>query len=211
MIKNAKFCQFCQKCYKPLILIATILFHIGAFCLFKGKAEKEFKEEDFIETKVFKLVDVQEYLPPPPKPKSTPKKEVEVAKQKEPKASEKVEEKKEEEIAEEQKEEAEPEPFKEYVPQHKISKAPAFPAKKVLSRLSYPQMAKKQGIEGVVVLELFIDPKGKVVKINVLKDPGYGFAEAAVAAFNGIDCVPALINGKPCAVRYRYPVRFKLT
>ena len=209
-MKNAKFCGFCQKFYKPLILIVTILLHIGAFCLFKGKAEKELKDEDFIETKVFKLVDVQEYLPPP-KPKSAPKREIEVAKQKEPKASEKIEEKKDEEISEEQKEETEPEPFAEYVPQHKISKAPAFPSKKVLSRLSYPQMAKKQGIEGVVVLELFIDSKGKVVKINVLKDPGYGFAEAAVAAFNGIDCVPALINGKPCAVRYRYPVRFKLT
>lgn len=210
-MKQPKFCGICQKFYKPLILIVTILLHIGTFCIFKGKTEKKLEEQDFIETKVFKLVDVQEYLPPPPKPKSAPKREAELAEHKEPKASEKIEEKKEEIAKEQQKQEAEPEPFADYVPQHKISKAPAFPSKKILSRLSYPQMAKKQKIEGVVVLELFIDSKGKVVKINVLKNPGYGFAEAAVAAFNGIDCVPALINGKPCAVRYRYPVRFKLT
>ncbi len=205
-MEKARLYNLCQKFYKPAVLIATVLLHIGAFCFFKPKPEKELTEEDFIETKIFKLVDVQEYIPPAPQPKNIAR--TAATEQKQPKSSEKVEETKE--AADEKKEEA-TDPLSDYIPQHKISKAPSFPSKKILSRLAYPPAAKKQGIEGVVLLELFIDSKGKIVKINVLKNPGSGFAEAAVAAFSGIDCVPALINGKPCAVRYRYPVRFKLT
>ena len=72
-------------------------------------------------------------------------------------------------------------------------------------------MAMKQGIEGVVYLELFIDENGNIRQVNVLKDPGYGFAEAAIAALDGITCKPALMNDKPVAVRFRYPVRFVLS
>ena len=72
-------------------------------------------------------------------------------------------------------------------------------------------MAMKQGIEGVVYLELFIDEAGNIRQVNVLKDPGYGFAEAAVQALDGIVCKPALMNDKPVAVRFRYPVRFVLS
>ena len=56
-----------------------------------------------------------------------------------------------------------------------------------------------------------IDANGVIRKIKVLKDPGHGFAQAAVAALDGITCVPANANGKNCAVRYRYPVKFTLS
>ena len=70
--------------------------------------------------------------------------------------------------------------------------------------------AYKNSIEGVVYLELFIDAKGIIKKIKVLKDPGHGFAEAALKAFDGIVCQPALVNGEAVPVRFRYPVRFSL-
>lgn len=159
-------------------------------------------EQEEVDASLFKLVNIQEYIPPVSK-------QVPEVKQKEPQeqtetvvnntlASEKIieTENKVEEIV--------------YVPQNKISKVPVIPAKKILSRIEYPSAAKKQGIEGVVYLELFIDEKGKIRKVEVLKDPGHGFAEAAVKALYGITVVPAVINDKPCAVRYRYPVRFSL-
>ncbi|MBQ6779669.1 MAG: energy transducer TonB [Treponema sp.] len=59
-------------------------------------------------------------------------------------------------------------------------------------------------------LELFIDKNGAIKNIKVLKDPGHGFAEAAVAALTGITCIPAKANEKNCAVRYRYPIKFTL-
>ena len=46
--------------------------------------------------------------------------------------------------------------------------------------------------------------------MSVLKDPGFGFAEAAIKALAGLVCEPAQVEGRPVAVRYRYPVRFAL-
>lgn len=98
----------------------------------------------------------------------------------------------------------------EYLPPYKISVPPKVPVDQVLRQLVYPRQPKRQKIEGVVYLELFIDKEGVIQKIEVLKDPGYGFAEAALKAFQGVRCTPAEANGVPVAVRYRYPIRFKL-
>jgi periplasmic protein TonB len=98
----------------------------------------------------------------------------------------------------------------DYMPQSKIDEAPVFPMADIKSRVVYPPLASKQEIEGLVVLELYIDDKGNIRKITVLKDPGYGFGEAAVRAFDKIKCVPAKSKGNPVAVRFKYPVRFTL-
>ena len=98
----------------------------------------------------------------------------------------------------------------EYLPQHKISSIPVIPAEQIISRVEYPAMALQQGIEGVVYLELFIDQYGTIKKVVVLRDPGHGFAEAALKAMDGISCIPATANGQNVAVRFRYPVRFSI-
>jgi len=188
---------------RPMLFAFALLLHIGAFYFlnFSGKQE-EVETVDFREAEVFKLVDVQEFVPPPPEP--VVKKEV-VTVSNQPKASETVVETKEEVVVEQKQEEI------VYLPQHKISSVPIIPGREVLSRIVYPPMALKQGIEAVVYLELFIDSKGNIKKIKVLKDPGHGFAQAAVKALEGVTCVPANANGKNCAVRFRYPVKFTLS
>ncbi len=98
----------------------------------------------------------------------------------------------------------------DYLPQFKITEAPVIPTKAVLSKIEYPPLAARQGIEATVFLELLIDATGKIRKVTVLKDPGYGFAQVAVAALQGVVCVPAKVEGQAVAVRYRYPVRFTL-
>ena len=98
----------------------------------------------------------------------------------------------------------------EYLPQHKISRPPGIPTNRILENIVYPPLANKQKIEGVVYLMLFIDRTGKIRDIEVLKDPGYGLAEAAIKAFEGITCTPAMANETPVAVRFRYPIRFSL-
>ena len=100
----------------------------------------------------------------------------------------------------------------DYLPLQKITQKPVLSEKSLLERVVYPEMAHRAGIMGKVFLELFIDAKGKIRKIDVLKeDPvGYGFADAAIAAFDGCTCVPAKLDGKPVAVRFRYPMRFSL-
>ena len=183
---------------RPLLFSLVIVLHIVVLICVKFSISNAAPEEEK-NAEIFKLVDVEEFVPPPPPPPIIQKKEVVVNSVK---ASENIQET--------EKEVVEVEDI-DYVPQHKISVVPEIPTKAILSRIEYPKMAMKQGIEGVVYLELFIDESGNIRRINVLKDPGYGFAEAAIAALDGIVCKPALVNDKPVAVRFRYPVRFVLS
>jgi protein TonB len=100
----------------------------------------------------------------------------------------------------------------EYLPMHRISVAPVFPEDAIKDRLIYPAIALRAKIEGMVYLELFVDRRGQVRQITVLRETpeNRGFAEAAVKAFEGIQGVPAQANGAAVAVRYRYPVRFAI-
>jgi len=98
----------------------------------------------------------------------------------------------------------------DYLPQFRITELPVIPIKEALAKIEYPSLAARQGIEATVYLELFIDEGGTIRRIAVLKDPGYGFAEAAVAALRGLGCAPARAEGRAVAVRFRYPVRFAL-
>lgn len=187
-------------CIRPVLFIFVLAVHAVVICMFNFRSDGTAVETvDFREAEIFKLVDVQEFVPPPPEVMEV-KETVKVSRQ--PEASENITET-------EKKVEAEKEEIV-YLPQHKISSVPVIPVREILSRIEYPPMALKQGIEAVVYLELFIDTTGKIRNIKVLKDPGHGFAQAAVKAFEGITCIPAIANGKACAVKYRYPVKFTL-
>jgi TonB family protein len=98
----------------------------------------------------------------------------------------------------------------DYMPQYEITEVPVVPVDQVLSKIQYPTLAARQGIEATVYVELYIDARGVIRKVAVLKDPGYGFAQAAVKALEGLHTIPAEANGQPVAVRFRYPIRFKL-
>ena len=178
-----------SKFVRPAIFAFVLLLHAAAIVFINFSSREEDSQiDEFVEAEVFKLVDIQEYTPPPPAP--VEKNVVKVASQ--PKAAENIIETKEE-VMEEKPSSQQTEI--EYLPQHKISSIPVIPSREVLSRIVYPSMALKQGIEAVVYLELFIDSTGLIKKIKVLKDPGHGFAEAAVKALEGLKCIPASANG----------------
>ena len=100
----------------------------------------------------------------------------------------------------------------DYIPQFRLSAVPRFNENEVRSAIMYPPIAQRSGIEGSVILELFIDRTGLVRQIVILREdpPERGFGEAAVKAFTGMRCTPAESNGEPVSCRYRYPVRFSL-
>jgi protein TonB len=101
----------------------------------------------------------------------------------------------------------------EYLPQNRIEILPVLPDHQIQSNIVYPRIAERSGIEGIVFIELFIDQMGNINEIRVLREspPGRGFGEAAVNAFRGIRATkPAELNGAPVAVRFRYPIRFTL-
>lgn len=103
----------------------------------------------------------------------------------------------------------------DYLPQNKVSKIPSFSdqdLRKITSYLrdQYPPIALRSGLEGLVILELFIDSRGVIRQINILREnpEGRGFGDVAVQAFREIRALPAEANGVPVAVRFRYPIRF---
>ncbi|MFW6215991.1 MAG: energy transducer TonB [Alkalispirochaetaceae bacterium] len=95
-------------------------------------------------------------------------------------------------------------------PEHLVSTPPMIPRDALRRRIDYPLLARRRGTEGIVYLELFIDAEGVVRRAEILSDPGDGLAEAARRAFEDLVVVPAEADGRPVAVRYRYPVRFEL-
>jgi protein TonB len=184
---------------------AALLFFL-AFSLEPGQAPPE------PELPVMKLTDIREAAPPPP-PEKPP--EIPQANTAEPIAETIIET---DEVPPPSAPAPAPQPppqrsaEDEFLPMHRVSEAPVFSEEEILRALDYPPIALRSGVEGMVYLELFIDRRGLVRQVSVLKEEpaGRGFGEAAVRAFSGLRAVPARANGVPVAVRYRYPVRFRL-
>jgi periplasmic protein TonB len=89
---------------------------------------------------------------------------------------------------------------------------PEFPGgRKALSKYvdgkknhHYPEEARKNNIEGKVVVEFIIHEDGTPGNFQVVHGIGYGCDEAAVEAFKKMPkWKPALVNGKPVKVRTR--------
>jgi protein TonB len=81
-----------------------------------------------------------------------------------------------------------------------------------LSRVpvQYPLAARRMGREGRVLLRLTLDERGALTNVEVLENPGYGFADAAVAAVKMSRFSPGRINNREVATRARLPIRFAL-
>ncbi len=74
----------------------------------------------------------------------------------------------------------------------------------------YTEIARKAGVEGVVILRVIINKQGTVESVKLLKKLGFGLDEEAVRAVKQWKFKPALLNGKPVAVYYNLTVHFRL-
>jgi TonB family protein len=74
----------------------------------------------------------------------------------------------------------------------------------------YPEEAQRAGLEGLVVLKVVIDERGRVGDVEVMRSVGHGFDEAAVAAVRQWKFRPATRNGKPIKVVHVIPFDFRL-
>jgi protein TonB len=77
---------------------------------------------------------------------------------------------------------------------------------------TYPDLARRAGVEGTVYLDLLVDKEGKVRDVKILKPSGsnVGFEEAAKEAVKKWTFSPAIQNGKPIAVWMTLPVKFQV-
>ncbi|MFQ5823844.1 MAG: energy transducer TonB [bacterium] len=77
--------------------------------------------------------------------------------------------------------------------------------------LKYPEIARKVGIEGRVIVHVLVSEKGEVIQTKILKSLGHsGCDEAAVTAIRSVKWKPALQRDKPVKVWVSIPVIFKL-
>jgi len=205
-----------EKILKPVIFIIVAVLHaiIILFLVFNVSAEVPSVPEN---ARVMKLVDLTEAPPPSPPPPPPPK--TEDIPQVESIAETMIES------------DTPPEQtvvaagtliipgeavivtvVDEYLPMHLISQPPHFDDKRIAADLVYPEIARRSGIEGRVILELFVDRHGVVQQALILQEspPDRGFGEAAVKAFLGKKGIPAMANGQEVSTRYRYPISFKI-
>lgn len=80
----------------------------------------------------------------------------------------------------------------------------------ILQNLEYPDIAKRAGIQGTVVIYAFVDKKGNVAKVEIAKDIGAGCGEAAAKAVMMVKFKPGKQRAKAVKCRVAVPVRFKL-
>jgi protein TonB len=92
----------------------------------------------------------------------------------------------------------------EFVP---YEKAPE-PLKKVFP--AYPDLALKAGIEGQVIVKVWVDKEGKVKKALILKSTAEVFNDAALDAAKQWLFTPAMMNKGPVDVWMAIPFKFKV-
>jgi TonB family protein len=73
----------------------------------------------------------------------------------------------------------------------------------------YPEVARRAGVRGVVVLEVIVDPQGNVTSATVLRSVPL-LDQAAIDAVYQWKYTPTLLNGRPTSLRMTVTVRFAL-
>lgn len=76
--------------------------------------------------------------------------------------------------------------------------------------MGYPEAAKKNRTEGLVILEMTIDKQGVVRDVEALKEQPDGLTEAAIDHVRQWKFAPAAINGQPVDVLYTITINFRL-
>ena len=80
----------------------------------------------------------------------------------------------------------------------------------IQSKIVYPEIAKRAGVQGRVFVKAYVDEKGNVNKVELIRGIGAGCDEAAMDAVKSVMFKPGKQRGKPVKVQVTVPVLFKL-
>ncbi len=108
--------------------------------------------------------------------------------------------------------EAEPEPeifvIVEQTPEMIPNQAEAM--RNLQSSITYPEIAKRAGVEGRVIVQFVVDEQGNVVDPFVVRGIGAGCDEEAVKAVRTLKFKPGKQRGRAVKVQMTLPVTFRL-
>ncbi len=82
--------------------------------------------------------------------------------------------------------------------------------KRLAEDITYPEIAIKAGIEGMVIVQIIVDKEGNPKQPQVVRSPAEVLEQAAVAAVMKQRFKPGMQRNRPVRVRMSIPVRFRL-
>jgi len=98
-----------------------------------------------------------------------------------------------------------------------VETMPKFPGgdqellKYLYGNIKYPEEAKQNEIEGLVVSSFIVETDGSISNVEILRDIGGGCGEEVKRVIESMPTwIPGTQSGEPVRVAYKLPVRFKL-
>ena len=98
-----------------------------------------------------------------------------------------------------------------------VEKSPEFPGGNdslyafIGRNIKYPEMAKKNKIEGRVFVTFVIEKDGQISSAKILRDIGGGCGEEAIRMVNSMPkWKPGTQRGNPVRVQFNLPIMFQL-
>lgn len=80
----------------------------------------------------------------------------------------------------------------------------------IQSKIVYPEIAKRAGVQGRVFVKAYVDERGSVTKVELIRGIGAGCDEAAMDAVKSVMFKPGKQRGKAVKVQVTVPVLFRL-
>lgn len=77
-------------------------------------------------------------------------------------------------------------------------------------QINYPDMARKAGIEGKVIIQFIVNEQGRVEDPRVMRGIGGGCDEEALRVVKQAEFQPGMQRGEPVRVQYSLPITFRL-
>ena len=85
----------------------------------------------------------------------------------------------------------------------------------IYKNIQYPRQAREISLEGMVVVSFVVGKDGRLSEVELLRDPGAGMGKETLRVMELLKNMPerwtpGKQRGRPVAVRYNLPVRFRL-
>lgn len=85
----------------------------------------------------------------------------------------------------------------------------------IYKNLRYPELARKNGVEGMVVLRYVVEENGAIADVRIVRNPGAKLGNSGQWIINRMNYLcdpwtPGIQKGKPVKVLYTLPIKFDL-
>jgi protein TonB len=97
-----------------------------------------------------------------------------------------------------------------YLPFAQVMPAPIGGMESIYKHIVYPEVAKKAGVSGKVYVLVYINEKGNVDQVKVVRGIGAGCDEAAMAGVKSVKFTPGKNDGNAIKVKLSLAIVFKM-